>query len=168
MNVKVASASVDKRITISTILIALFVAHLVLGYWNLELSMKPTIVDLWSAFHICFGVFAGGITARVFRLTNKQFATCFTLALAVLCGWEVAEFHMQVGHFGTAVQAWHQGVEQPLDRMVVDTLVGCLGIWLQWRIRWTFWVAPAIGVIWWVVNLFLGGAHAVEKLLNLY
>lgn len=142
--------------------------YLAACYWYRDPPLKEHIVDLWSAFHPCLGVFVMGCAIVVFRLKSHEFATGMLIACAVMLAWEVVEFHMEDGSFGASVKEWHQGVEHPVDRLGVDILAGAFGALLQWRWRWLFWIMTPIGIGWWAVNLLGGGAHSIEQANGLW
>lgn len=108
--------------------IALVLGMLVLLTWQLHeapdassFGHKARLIDIWILGHFLFGIILMGFWKR---LTHQH---RFLMVVASICVWEAIELTMEIGLFGSGPEDWMAGVEPPMNRYLIDPLIGILG-----------------------------------------
>ncbi len=128
-------------------------------------SGRSSIVDLWAFAHISFGVFAAG-AVKMSGIDVVKVHRHIVCAFLILLGWEVYEMAQEMGLTFHAAIRFHGGVEHPIDRLLIDPIMGLLGILWYRRMPRVFWGVTLSGVVWWAIHLALGRVDGVEHIIR--
>lgn len=108
--------------------LALALGMLVLLAWQLHeapdassFGHKARLIDIWVPAHFLFGIILMGCWKRLVQQYQ------LLAVVATICVWETLEFSMEIGLFGPEPRDWMAGVEPPMNRYLIDPLVGILG-----------------------------------------
>lgn len=128
-------------------------------------SGRSSVIDLWAFAHISFGVFAAG-AVKMSGIDVVKVHRHIVCAFLILLGWEVYEMAQEMGLTFHAAIRFHGGVEHPIDRLLIDPIMGLLGILWYRQMPRVFWGVTLAGVAWWTINLYLGRVDGVEHIVR--
>lgn len=128
-----------------------------------EVVIRGAWIDLWAFAHVSFGVFV----AKVVQKWRPSADLCHQLSLCclLLLGWEVIEIHQEAGYTFRSFAPFHGGLEHPFDRLIVDPVMGVLGVQWYYKNPRIFWPVTVAGIAWWLINIYLGAADGVERII---
>lgn len=138
-------------------------------FWEIYIITRPNITmpilfgdktvatfDLWSGQHLLTGMILGA----VLRNRSRQ---PFLVVIIIAYGWEVVEWSMESGWWGSAVAHWKHGHEHWSNRLFSDPLMAMVGAKLSLRFRVLIWVAIPVTIIWCVANILAPDCMAIQR-----
>lgn len=134
-----------------------------LGFGD-DVVIRASWLDLWAFAHIASGVFTAALVKKLYPTYDfwRQLVTC---GFIWMC-WEHIEMCQEAGYTFQSAIRFHGGLEHPVDRLIFDPLMGVLGVLWYNKTPRVLWVVTPAGIAWSMVNIYLGTADGVERLIR--